>query len=1471
MSVQRSPTNSGTRPTTRSTARINNNTREEISEDEGDQTLNPQLAADGAYILPALDAQQGQSSIIRDALSRFGPGDLLKSDGSNFRTWYRELIEIAFSYLDNAEFFMGPQMDSPMERVARSILLGSVDRSLRHELYDSRTSFGMLQILRTRFRTINRAAQLNRWTRLHRINISLDTNILELATIYRNAYADLLESGLELNEDNVLGLLLHTAIRHNTDLRNEFDNRVNTVLSWNNDRPLSFNRIIDILTSSQQRVNDRLGDQRQEVAPVAFNVQPTNQDRSDSIVSHPDNVYAQAARPSRPLPTRSNGTRACFRCGSTSHMISQCNAPEPAPRPQTQVDSRSGRSFTSASGFTSYYPIITPPNFSSSFNPPNRDSNQHNNNLRPADSYRPNYNNTTPCPSAREAAPKHMDQSPGDHPASHHDSMDQDNRPTDPNFCNLEFEEPASDPDRTREALLDTGATHHLTGDRLALTDFTVFNPPIPLRVATNGPPKFVTGKGTMHFPGPNSTLMALSGVLYCEHANSTLISLAALRIAGFTVSYNCKDDSFNLFKGFHFWTKSRLHVASRKWVFPFPVRSLPTVVHNSPNTVITALQASPTATDDPFSYVIPVSDKTLVDAPSLTVNEEYLLQLHWQLGHVSLRVIRRMIANKVGLGLPSSLPPGDIHCTACLTAKSLNKNTLSSDRRHFEPMDIWNVDLIGPFEVPSIGGGKYCLTIRDIGSGYNEVKIHVRKSEATEHLIDTVIRLENQTGKLLRILRSDNGGEFSSATLSTFLKSEGIAAEQAIAYHHYQNGSIERFNRTLQEMGRTLLLDSGLPKPFWASAFLWACHSLNRIPNAASGDITPFEKMFGCKPNLDRMRAFGTSAFVHIPVEKRRKLDDRAIKGIVIGHLSDSKGWCFWIPSANAFLNSAVAVFQHHPAPQAMVLESESPASFSLELGNFQDELTVQTQDSLVDDLSGFVPEFFSTTVPNTYKQAMKDSFAAEWNKAIRAELDNLQELEVWVVDYIPKGTSVMKARWVFAQKTTSAGEFDKFKARYVAKGYTQIAGKHFAGTFTPTATFISFRLILTISAANSWAIHSFDFVAAYLNSPIEEELWVEAPEGLNVLPGQACRLKKALYSTKQAARCWWQHLAATLAKLGYSASQYDSSVYVLRKNTGHDLIWVHVDDGIVTGPSTACLVQLEKDPKSSIKIKWNDDLTDIVGLCVSWNKHGFLLSQPKLISKILNDRWDGVTLSKTPLPVGNLPPTNPDKVGIRSTDYLSIVGSLNYVAVATRPDICFAVNFLARFSSCPSAEHWKFLNHLISYLANTRTLPLSITPTTKGPALCCYVDANWGGEFSRSTYGVIIFYLGCPIAWFSKRLATVAASTAHAEYMALGHGTRQTLWIRNLLYDMTGVLSTGAMYCDNQAAVKICSNDTSNKRTRHTDRDFYITNQAFFDKKIDVTWVSTKFQFAESHGYLLPHMVGNVYDTLPTCLDST
>jgi hypothetical protein len=439
------------------------------------------------------------------------------------------------------------------------------------------------------------------------------------------------------------------------------------------------------------------------------------------------------------------------------------------------------------------------------------------------------------------------------------------------------------------------------------------------------------------------------------------------------------------------------------------------------------------------------------------------------------------------------------------------------------------------------------------------------------------------------------------------------------------------------------------------------------------------------------------------------------------------------------------------------------------------------------------------------------------------------------------------LRAKWVFAVKLNSAGIVDRYKARCVAKGFTQVAGENFNGTFAPTATFMSMRIILSVAAINNWPVHCFDFVAAYSNSPIDEEVWVAAPEGLQVPPGSACLLKKALYGTKQAGRCWWKHLSSTLSGLGYKSSQYDGSVYILDCPEGNITVWIHVDDGIVTGPSAEAINQLERDLSSTLQVKWAENLEDIVGLQVKRITGGFELIQPRPISKVLSEHWDGVSHAKTPLPCGTLPNTCTDGEGIRTSEYLSIIGSLSYLSAGSRPDITFAVNFLARFSKSPGESHWKCLNHLLNYVAGLKSRPLTLKPTRDSPKLCCFTDANWGGKFSRSTYGFIIFLHGSPIAWNSRRLATVASWTAHAEYMALGHGTKQLLWLRHLFMDITGIETVGNLYCDNQAAIKVCSDDVSNKRTRHTDREFYITNQAIFRKQVALSWVDSKHQFAD------------------------
>jgi hypothetical protein len=287
-------------------------------------------------------------------------------------------------------------------------------------------------------------------------------------------------------------------------------------------------------------------------------------------------------------------------------------------------------------------------------------------------------------------------------------------------------------------------------------------------------------------------------------------------------------------------------------------------------------------------------------------------------------------------------------------------------------------------------------------------------------------------------------------------------------------------------------------------------------------------------------------------------------------------------------------------------------------------------------------------------------------------------------------------------------------------------------------------------------------------------------------------------------------------------------------------------VDNGVVTGSSVELLRELERDLKDVLKIKWSSQLESIVGITVHRTQDGFILTQPKLIKSLLDTEWNGTIPTRTPLPPNFNAVTEIGDPNT-STKYLSIIGVLSYLAVGTRPDIAFAVNFLARFSAKPSVNHWKGLRHLINYVAGTPNEQLCLFPRKSYQPLETYCDALWGGEFYRLLYGVLIRFLNCPILWVSRRQPTVAASTCHAEHMALGSATRHTLWVRHLLKDILNIDFTGVLHCNNQAAVCVATDDSSNKRTRHTNRDFYITNEALFKKLIELKRVPTAQQLED------------------------
>ncbi|MBW0479997.1 hypothetical protein O181_019712 [Austropuccinia psidii MF-1] len=240
-----------------------------------------------------------------------------------------------------------------------------------------------------------------------------------------------------------------------------------------------------------------------------------------------------------------------------------------------------------------------------------------------------------------------------------------------------------------------------------------------------------------------------------------------------------------------------------------------------------------------------------------------------------------------------------------------------------------------------------------------------------------------------------------------------------------------------------------------------------------------------------------------------------------------------------------------------------------------------------------------------------------------------------------------------------------------------------------------------------------------------------------MNIPASSVLKVKKALYGTKKEACCWWLHLKMILHQLRLNLNGEDPSTYFLDSPKGKAMLWSHVDNGALNGSSTDVLDFILTELNKCMQIKWDSDITGLVGLEITRNSNTFQFTQTQLIEKLCGISPSNIT-SSSPLTLKFNLHSNPSKV--MNKDYLKRIGMLLYIAQGTRPDISYEVNYLARYLMGPDSSHWKAMEHLIGYLRKTRTVRISISNYEGSPGLECYVDANWGGEGNRSMHGFLL-----------------------------------------------------------------------------------------------------------------------------------
>ena len=221
------------------------------------------------------------------------------------------------------------------------------------------------------------------------------------------------------------------------------------------------------------------------------------------------------------------------------------------------------------------------------------------------------------------------------------------------------------------------------------------------------------------------------------------------------------------------------------------------------------------------------------------------------------------------------------------------------------------------------------------------------------------------------------------------------------------------------------------------------------------------------------------------------------------------------------------------------------------------------------------------------------------------------------------------------------------------------------------------------------------------------------------------------------------------------------------------------------------------------------------------------------------------------------------PSDDGSRDFDtetYGSVVGSLQYAATSTRPDIAYAVNCVARYVQKPKVAHWNACKRVLRYLRGTSNLGLRFTGTTGNANFTCesvFSDADWGSDPTdrRSVTGYAVKMSHCAVSWVSKKQTTVALSSAEAEYMAISAATQEAKWIRQVLAELHHGMSSGIkLFSDNQSAIDIAKNDTQHSRTKHIDIRHHFIRDSVQAGEIDISWIPSEEQQADIFTKALP-----------------
>ena len=894
----------------------------------------------------------------------------------------------------------------------------------------------------------------------------------------------------------------------------------------------------------------------------------------------------------------------------------------------------------------------------------------------------------------------------------------------------------------------------------------------------------------------------------------------------------------------------------------------------------------------------------------------------HRRFAHLSVANVRRLSRMVKGLDIEGLSIPKHA-CDPCLKAAATIRNGQEVMSPAKARGDRVFVDLGGGhFDLPPAfnNGAKYWLLFLDQYTGYSTV-MFLKTKDQSRMAIQAYADGESHAKFPIIRLHSDNGKEFDNTDLRSWAKKRNIQWEFAAPYAHSQNGSVERLSRTILTKVRAVLIDSGLPRDLWAEVMKTVVF-LRNISPVREKDLTPYEIRNSKKPNVKSLRVIGCECAVTIPPEIRSKekitkIDPRAYTAKLVGYNSLGKQYVVWKASTNELKHVRDVRFnegsdpeiyrspdddygkwREPPLVQAPQRNPHEVASDSDSEDEFAQCVIVEPEindfiscliEGMPRSLQGvaayilrmghsFTSEYRGDhddmIEPSSYQEAMASPHKDKWMEAMKSEVGDLVKRKSWLLTDLPDGRKALRGRWVYKLKIDVNNRISRFKARWVARGFTQRYGVDFWETYSPTARPATVRVFFAITAAFDYDCLQGDIKLAFLQGNFldNEIIYVEQPKGFEDGSKRVCQLLLPLYGLKQSARAWFITFRTKMAEIGFYPSPADECLFT--DGAGTFLI-LHVNDSLLSGPREAV-----EGVRAAISNAFDgahfQEAAYYLGMKIERDRPNrkIKLTQSAYVQRVLDD-FDRDSKKTSPIPMregAHLSKSTSEEPNFTLMKrYQRLLGSLMYITLQTRPETSYSVGHLMRFASNPDDSHMRELTHLLRYFRPTidKGIVFQALPEDENEedeeirnfkrlgTLKGYVDADFGGDLDtrRSTTGFIFTLGGGPISWVSKLQTTVSLSTCEAEYTAISIAGREALWLANLLESMGfGGVRPMAIYTDSEPAMKLAKNAQMHARSKHIDIRMHWIRDAIQNGDIELHYLSTEEMIADTLTKPLP-----------------